>query len=593
MSVPLLVGLLVLGAYLALALWLYLATPRLSELEARDRRPGGETRFKQGRSDEPIKSYPLHTGPELRAAFRQTFSVVLESPFLRTCASGLVTAFLVLVTPIRHAVFFERKSHLSKRTAVPLALFNRLTSRVFGSSSQLINPIAILEDDPTNATLETRAASLIVGMLAFWRNLKAGNLVNLTRGLRSDSDEAFYLFTRCSGLDDLSRRSSGLMWENTDVEPGNYVVVLIRGLAWRVELGEGEPTEEDRGRLLEELVAIVRASQASEPSVEPGLSLCTHVYDPRQMALRSTHRDYFETINRALFVVSLFPDQSPASINDLATEHFAHPESCWHDKGVQFLVYGNGKASVIARLRNYVFGSTILKATSYAGLEARTHDFAALLGRVQPDAARLKPLPHPVLDERERAVLRSYREQHAGWVRKAPHIGHASVGRRSFRELGGVKIHPDSIVQICLHAAYARVFGRFPVCSEAVYVGCFRGLYAGMMELSGTHEMRRSWSGWPRSSPETKCPAHASPRTRSWRGSCARPWSRTASTCSSRGTALSPPAGCWSGSDPSPSRRCCSERCCGPASCRAPSSSRPLSGGWPGGFPESHCSRGC
>ena len=491
MSVPLLIGLILCGAYLALAILLYRSTPRLSELEARDRRPGGETRFKQGRSDEPIKSYPLYTGPELRTAFRQTLSVVLDSPFLRACASGLVSAFLLLVTPIRHAVFFQRKAHLSKRNAVPLALFNRLTSRVFGSASQLINPVAILEDDPTNATLETRAASLIVGMLSLWRNLKSGNLVNLTRGLRSDSDEAFFLFNRVSGLHDLSQRSSGLMWESTDLEPENYVVVLIRGLAWRVELGEGELTEEDRRRLLEELVAIVRASQAREQSVEPGLSLCTHVYDERQMALRSTHRDYFETINRALFVVSLFPDQSPESINDLATEHFAHPESCWHDKGLQFLIYGNGKASVLARLRNYVFGSTILKATSYAGLEARTYDFPALLGRVQPDAARLNPIPHPVLDEREREVLRFYREQHAGWVRKAPHIGHASVGRRSFRELEGTRIHADSVVQVCLHAAYARVFGRFPVGAEAVYMGCFRGLYGGAMDLSGTHEMRK------------------------------------------------------------------------------------------------------
>ncbi|WP_224247184.1 choline/carnitine O-acyltransferase [Hyalangium gracile] len=490
MSVSLLAGLLLCVAYLCLAFVLYRATPRLSELEERDRRAGAETRFKEGRSSEPIKPYPLYTGPEVRAAFRQTFSVVLDGSVLRTCASWLVGAFLVVVTPIRHALFFARKTHLSKRSAVPLAIFNRLSTHVFGSVSQLINPVAILEDDARNGTLETRAASLIAGMFAFWRNLKSGNLVNLTRGLRSDTDEAFFLFTRCSGLHELSRGRPRLMAESTDVEPGSHVVVLIRGVAYRVDLPERVLTDEDQRQLLGDIVAIVRHAQHGGTVTEERLSLCTHVYDERQVALRSRHRDYFDTINRALFVVSLIPEASPESINELATEHFAHPESCWHDKGLQFIVYGNGKASVIARLRNYVFGSTILKATSYAGLEARRHDFSALLRNSSEDAASVKPLQHAVLDEREREVLRSYREQHRAWVRKAPHIGHARVGRRSFRELAGDNVSADSIFQVCLHAAYARVFGRFPVSSEAVYMGCFRGLYGGAMELCGTQEMK-------------------------------------------------------------------------------------------------------
>jgi hypothetical protein len=490
MSLPLFGVLGVCAAYLALAFYLYRTTPRVDELEARDRLVGSETCFKQGRSDAPIKRYPLYTGPELRTSYRQTLGIVLDSPFSRSCASWLVGAFLLLVTPIRHAVFFQRKTHFSKRSAVPLRLFNRLTTHVFGSASQLINAVTVLEDDARNDTLETRAASLITGTLTFWRNLKNGDMVNLTRGLRSETSDARYLFTRCSGLHDLSRRSKGLMWESTDLEPEDYVVVFIRGTAWRLDVIDGGTTEEGRRRLLEDLVAIVRDSQSREQPTEPGLSLCTHVYDERQMALRATHRDYFETINRALFVVSLFPELRPESINDLATEHFGHPESCWHDKGFQLFVYGNGKASGIGRVRNYVFGSAIVKSTSYVGQEAGKHDFSALLGRLRPDTARPSPIAHPVLDEREREVLRFYREQHTHWVRKAPHIAQARVGRRSFRQLGGTKIHADSIVQICLHAAYTKVFGRFPISAEALYMGYFQGLYGGAMDLCGTREMK-------------------------------------------------------------------------------------------------------
>ncbi|WP_224366414.1 choline/carnitine O-acyltransferase [Hyalangium versicolor] len=489
----LLTAVLLLGglAYLVWALFLYFSTPDLDTLDVKDRRESKETCFKNGTSHEEPKRYPLYVGPPLHLAYRQILALAVDNAVLRALVNALTWAFLIAITPIRHLLWHGYLNNIAEQSFIPRKLYDRVTTDAFGGAPLLTNPLVVLEDDDTNPTLETRAASLIIGGLTFWRNLKAGNIVNLTRGLRCTLDETFFLFNRCSGLHELSLRPDiSRISENMDLAPDSYIAVLIGGDAYRIDVTDQELTEADRKVLLERLLGIVEDHRKRTDARDQGLSLCTHVYDRRQGALRHAHGDYFRVLNGALFIVSLIPEATPESVNALATEHFAYPESCWHDKGLQFLIYGNGKATAIGRLRNYVLGSSILKTVSYVGQEAQRQQFSRLLAEAQPAAANLLRVPHPALQESEREVLRSYREKHADWMTRDPHVGLSQVGRDAFARSGGPRLYADSLFQLCLHAAYTKVFGHFPLVTEAAYLGSFQGIVSGVMEFSGTREMK-------------------------------------------------------------------------------------------------------
>jgi hypothetical protein len=76
-------------------------------------------------------------------------------------------------------------------------------------------------------------------------------------------------------------------------------------------------------------------------------------------------------------------------------------------------------------------------------------------------------------------------------MRKSPHIFHITPGRRAINELQGVRIQADSVFQTCLHLAFMKVFGYFPIVSEAVFMGFFQKIFSSSMEFSGTSEMKR------------------------------------------------------------------------------------------------------
>lgn len=490
MSVALIIALVAL-AYLGLALTLYFTAPRMEELEALDQRPSRETGLKVGTSTETVKRYALRIGPELWAAYRHIFDITLRNPVGRALAFRLTQAALILMYPVRRLLFIRHLDSARKRVLVPVELFNRLASRELGSMPLMTTPVLLLEDDAANTTVETRAASLIIGAATLWRNIRRGTLYNMTLGLRC-SDEVQYLFTRCAGLHELSRKPHApFVAEHTDIPVGEYAAVFCGGHVYTVDLAGEAFTADDKARLVATLRAILQDSRARTQGAEPPptLSLCTHAYDARQPAIRYKHRDFFQTVNHALFTVALIPEATPESINELAIEQFSHPQNCWNDKGIQILVYGNSKASIIPRFKNYCLGSSIAKTVSFIQQEGVKHDLSSVGEPAQAPA--LVHLAAPTFTSEELEALRFYRAEHALWMRRLPHVFSIPMGKQSFKDAQGTRVQTDSIFQTCLHLTYTKVFGQFPVMSEAVFMGLFQKIFSSSMEFSGTSEMLR------------------------------------------------------------------------------------------------------
>jgi hypothetical protein len=484
--------LLLASAYLVMSIARLRAMPSLSELDQQNPKLSRHSGLAIDTPSAPVRRYKLHVSPELAVAYRQILDLTIESPRMRRVAYALAAAFLVVVAPIRRLVFARFFGSMRKADRVPVKIFERISTKNMDGISQLTNPVVVLKDDALNNTVESRAASLAYGTITLWKAIQAGKIVNWTAGQVCSSDEASFLFTRVSGLHELSTNDRLLdLAETADITPKSYFVVLIHGTAYRVAVPEGELTEAFKIELAKTLRTIVKVHGIRRRTLDSlgTLSMCTHIYDAAQAKIRKNHASYFRTINEALFTLTIVPEATPSTVSELATEHFANPESCWHDKGIQLLVYGNAKASVIGRFRNYVFGSTIMKAVAFAGSEGGKLDFTKLGAE---SWAKLDRVERPTLDAFELETCRRYRQKHLAWVGRTAHVRTVStVGKRSLTKVAGTKIQADSVFQSCLQAAYRKVFGHFPIASEAVYMGYFDGIYSASMEFAGTVEIKR------------------------------------------------------------------------------------------------------
>lgn len=310
----------------------------------------------------------------------------------------------------------------------------------------------------------SRAASLVLGALAFWRKILEESFPpDMERGepLCMAQFRRVFGTTRvpCASRDVLRFTADG------NGKTAEHVVVLRRGRLFRVDL----PDASSRSCCgSDELAATFRDIDErcrSTPAAFP-VGVLTALPRERWAALRRRlaaipgNEELLESVETALFAVCC-DEAVPEDFSDLGAALLAgEAANRWYDKSVQFVVFPDGGAGIVMEHAG-TDGSVMVRLAAHLATEAPRREGAS--GGIRPALRELRfAFDEDLLEEIHRAAHAV--EEHARSVCVRAWSFDA-FGKERIKRAG---VSSDAFVQLALQLAQRRLFGVCRTTYQAV-----------------------------------------------------------------------------------------------------------------------------
>jgi hypothetical protein len=220
-----------------------------------------------------------------------------------------------------------------------------------------------LEDDPRNSGPIERAASLILAMYNLYEDIASGNFEpDRHQGQVLEMGHYLNLFSTCFIVENGRPR----IFKSTNT---SQITVIIDGRFYSLKVGDlrpGTELKQLKGALVD-IVQRARRSGARPSSPSPGLLTCAN--DSTQLMIFSKLQECeinarsLLTLRHSFITLCLDLDSYPSSATEATLA--AQSRNCgnrWFHSSFQFVVFGNGSASLISHPGAYLPGDTAIRA---------------------------------------------------------------------------------------------------------------------------------------------------------------------------------------------------------------------------------------
>lgn len=340
------------------------------------------------------------------------------------------------------------ESYLEGRAPLPV------TSNVFYRMEHV--------DCPPESRQASRATSILVGALDFYRSLVRGNLEpDRERGEPLCMVQYLNLFGSCR-IPAL-RRDRVCVTELEEKRKQREIAIFRKGHLFFMPVMDrwGNPLS------YPELFAGIWELLQRDLPPGPGVGVFTALPRDRWARIRNRmitshpeNEETFSRLERVPFVLCL--DDTEARDDEAMARAFflGQSENRWFDKTLQFIVLPDGEAGVNME-HSLVDGSP--NARLLGAVISSPVGYHSDLGRIIPMARQVDFLLDPVLEEELVNARRSFQGLDRGTVLRV--LRFSDFGRERIRNCW---VSPDAFVQMAIQLAQFRVFGRCHMAYEAV-----------------------------------------------------------------------------------------------------------------------------
>lgn len=269
-------------------------------------------------------------------------------------------------------------------------LQRRHNLRLPGLETPVISATLALADDPRPLSPLARAATLILGVRSFYRDLMTGALPPDTyRGQPLEMGQYPNFFST-------SQVIQGNVVRLYKSRHTSTVNVLVGGRFYLLDIGaaDGGPDAEPSVAELEAALAeIVRQAQEEPRAQEersPGVLTCASGPTQRrafaQLQQNPVNRASLHSLRHTFFTLCLDLDDQPATLEEAALiAHSRNQDNRWFHASFQLVVFGNARACGICNFTAYLDGNVMMRGA--AEIQRRAAKVTAEAVTTQEDLA--------------------------------------------------------------------------------------------------------------------------------------------------------------------------------------------------------------
>lgn len=268
-------------------------------------------------------------------------------------------------------------------------LLRQTDLRLPGLFAPALSATLSLADDPRDLTPLERAATLILAVQDFYRDVMGGTLPPDTHNGKPLEMGQYPNFF-----------ATNLTFKGKYVQvyksaAADRVTVLVNGRLFLLTIGP--PTAPASvSQIVAALQAIVAAAQdPRQPAGDSPAILTSATNQTQRQAFQTLMQDAvnvanMERLRHSLLTVCLDLDHAPATHAEAARlAHIQNPTNRWHHASLQLIVFGDSKASAICNFTTYLDGNTMMRGGAEIQQRAAR---CALDGAASRDALPRLPL---------------------------------------------------------------------------------------------------------------------------------------------------------------------------------------------------------
>ncbi len=237
--------------------------------------------------------------------------------------------------------------------------------RLPGLQTPVISATLALADDPRPLSPLTRAATLILGVRSFYRDLMSGALPPDTyRGQPLEMGQYPNFFSTSQVIEGRGVR----LYKSKHVSTIN---VIVGGRFYLLDIGEpdAEPTVAELEAALAEIVRRAREEPREPGESSPGVLTCAHDRTQRRgfslLQQNPVNRESLRSLRHTFFTLCLDLDDYPATLAEAALiGQSRNQDNRWYHASFQLVVFGNARACAICNFTAYLDGNVMMRGAA-------------------------------------------------------------------------------------------------------------------------------------------------------------------------------------------------------------------------------------
>ncbi|MCS6845861.1 MAG: choline/carnitine O-acyltransferase [Caldilineales bacterium] len=245
------------------------------------------------------------------------------------------------------------------------ALQRRHNLRLPGLETPVISATLALADDPRPLSPLARAATLILGVRSFYRDLMSGALPPDTfRGQPLEMGQYPNFFSTSQVIEGGVVR----LYKSRHVSTIN---VIVGGRFYLLDIGEpgAEPTVAGLEAALAEIVRRAREEPLGPEERSPGVLTCAYGPTQRrafaQLQQNPANRESLRALRHTFFTLCLDLDDHPATLEEAALiGQSRNQDNRWFHASFQLVVFGNARACAICNFTAYLDGNVMMRGAA-------------------------------------------------------------------------------------------------------------------------------------------------------------------------------------------------------------------------------------